>query len=100
LNCQHCGHRYPANLSATYPGGFEATGVFLWTTILFGAGTGLAFCFQWRLGFWIGCAATVLAAIQIFVCWSSCHGAGGFSSTGGETCPKCEGKNRIYPWSF
>jgi hypothetical protein len=98
--CKRCRHRYDANLAATYPGGFEAPGTFFYLSLILALATFLLWIFRVAYLPWFGAIITGFITIQIWFAWSACHGACGFSETGGETCPECQHKNRIYPWSF
>lgn len=98
--CESCGHRYEANLAATYPGGFEAPGTFFYMSLVLAVGTMLLFIFRVPYIPWFGVIITLITLFNVYLSWSACHGASGFSATGGETCPECHHRNRIYPWSF
>jgi hypothetical protein len=98
--CTHCKHRYEANHAATYPGGFEAPGVFFYFALILTCITFLLFIFQIAIIPWIILGITFFVLLNVWRSWSLCHGASGCSETGGETCPICGYKNRIYPWSF
>ena len=100
MKCRHCRHEYRANLAASWPGGFSAPGSFFYLAALLGAVT-VALFFAGDVAWgWTALGCTILSLLHVLLSWHSCHGPCGFSQTGDETCPKCQGRNRIYPWSF
>jgi hypothetical protein len=98
--CTHCKHRYEANRAATYPGGFDPPGTFFYFAIVLAFTAFLLFIFCIPIIPWIVLAITAFALFNVWRSWSACHGASGHLEAGGETCPACGHKNRIYPWSF
>jgi hypothetical protein len=58
--CKRCGHRYDANLAATYPGGFEAPGTFFYLSLILALVTFLLWIF--RIAYLLGQPVMVLVA--------------------------------------
>ena len=103
MRCRQCRKRYPANQSSPAPGGFSSPGELLIAGAVLEA---LAFgVYLWRPA-WkppllvAGGALGLLFLIATLVSWRDCQGAAGFFPTGGETCPFCNAKNTVWPWSL
>jgi hypothetical protein len=90
MRCHHCGHTFPANYRATYPGGYESPRTFLVLGVIFAA-AGIAVqltvgsYWKWFLygiaGFvWLQCIDSLVT------CWRI-------------PCPNCKQPTKVRPWS-
>ena len=99
MKCKHCNHKYSADIGQGAPGGSSSPGYFFIFDILLWLITVFLFIklgnSLWAWSFF-GISAYVL--FETFNAKASCSGSEGFS--GGEKCPECKGKNRVYPWSL
>lgn len=100
MRCRHCGVRYPANIAAPGPGGFESPGT--WVIVGGGVLAVAAVLFWLDLAFWgwLALAVAAFVLLQVPIAWMDCRGPSGASPSGGETCPSCGGTNTVWPWSL
>ena len=100
MKCVHCGHRYEANYTATYPGGYSPPGHMLIVTAIMFVIAVVLFVASVPIWKWAALVTLAISAGATLGCRKACKGPGGFSPVGGETCPKCGGKNKVKLWSF
>ena len=53
MKCQHCGKKFPANIEATWPGGFDSPGVFFYFGILLFIAATILYLFSIEMWWWI-----------------------------------------------
>lgn len=102
MKCKQCGHRYPANQFASWPGGWDPPGCFFYIGAVLVLATVVLFQLDFRFWRWVGLALSLTFAYQTYVAWICCRSHGNFGAkddTGG-TCPGCKHQNKVRPWSF
>ena len=97
MKCGKCNEKYPANIDEPAPGGSNSPGTFFVFNVISIIAGCLFVVLGWQIWFFVAALALffgLVANILIYISFLVENGIKGVS------CPKCDHKNWIYPWSF
>jgi hypothetical protein len=97
MKCNKCKEKYPASINEHAPGGSNSPGVFFVFNILSILAGFIFVALLWETGVIITTIALILGLVANIIVYIGFLLSNGLR---GVSCPKCDQKNWVYPWSL
>ena len=101
MRCKHCRHKYSANPYSAGPAGFDSPGIYFFLGVFLAAASTLFFYLDLPILKWSSLiAALFVVVVPLPTAWRYSHVSDDAPHFGGDVCPECLGRNRVWPWSL